>query len=347
MSRFEMTEAEAWSFLRSAQEVTVAAAIDGVPLVRKMHPAVVDGTLVLHGSPDGEKAAWSGPVTVAHDEVVARIPSYLRHPERACPATTWFRSVHLTGHVEPLEGLEVRARALQALMDHLQPEGGFRALAVDDPLYTKAIAGLGMWRIVPQEIRGKDKLGQHLNRASMSRVLQGLWRRGARGDLAAIEICRQAHAESVSFVDGLPAGVVPRCWPSRADVATTVAMVRDAYWNPGFDDDVLATATQQAAWVGLERNGSLVAVARALTDRRKRGSLYDVMVDPEHRGQGLGKAVVGLLLDHPWVRDVAVLQLWTRDAMGLYRRFGFVDALTRTTERGPRTAMVRDRRPTG
>jgi hypothetical protein len=36
--------------------------------------------------------------------------------------------------------------------------------------------------------------------------------------------------------------------------------------------------------------------------------------------------VVRLLLDHPAVRDADRVRLDTRDAQGLYARFGFVDA---------------------
>lgn len=344
MSRFALTDPECWSLLGRVREVTLAAAIDGRPLIRTMHPAIVDGGIVFHGGPQGEKAGWAGGrVAIAAEEVVARIPSHWRHPERACPATTWFRSVHVEGVAAMVEDPHERARALQALMASLQPEGGYRPLSADDPLYAKTIAGLGIWRVEPHRMTGRAKLGQHLNRPAMERVLQGLWRRGGPGDLEAIEACRAAYPEPVGFVD-LPAGWRARCAPDDDDVRTAVALVRDAYWNPGFDDETLAEAVRAGPWVGIEVDGELVASARAITDRRKRGGIYDVMVRPDHRGKGLGKAVVALILDHPQVRDVAVLQLVTRDAMGLYARYGFAPTLRRGEGSGARTVMVRDRR---
>ena len=39
----------------------------------------------------------------------------------------------------------------------------------------------------------------------------------------------------------------------------------------------------------------------------------------------MGQAIVRLLLDHPAVRRAKTVWLGTRDAHGLYRRFGFVD----------------------
>ncbi|MEN0065591.1 MAG: GNAT family N-acetyltransferase [Myxococcota bacterium] len=346
MSRFTMSEDEARTFLAAAREVTVAAVVEGRPLVRTMHAVSQAGGLVLHGAPQGEKTAWVGSeVVVSTEVVVARIPSHWRHPERACPATTWFRAVQLHGRIEELEEASDRALALQALMDHLQPEGGYRPIVVDDPLYTKTIAGLGMWRIVPDRLVGLNKLGQHLNRRSMNLVLSGLWKRGGEGDLAAIEVLRQAHAEPVQFTQ-LPVPGVPRSWPSESDLEASVELIRDTYWNLGFSDATLRGALRHGIWVGIEREDRLVAVARGMSDRHKRGWVYDVVVEPGLRGQGYGKALVALLLDHPHLRDVDVLHLGTRDAMGLYERFGFVAAFTRGHGDAARTLMVRDRRVT-
>lgn len=61
--------------------------------------------------------------------------------------------------------------------------------------------------------------------------------------------------------------------------------------------------------------GTLVKCAR----------VQDVVVAPDWRGRGVGKAVVRLLLDHPAVRRCGTVYLSTRDAQPLYRSFGFVE----------------------
>ena len=68
------------------------------------------------------------------------------------------------------------------------------------------------------------------------------------------------------------------------------------------------------------------SAARALSDGAKCAWVWDVVVREELRGRGLGKAVMRLLLDHPRVRTARVVRLQTRDAQGLYRQLGFVEA---------------------
>jgi GNAT superfamily N-acetyltransferase len=51
--------------------------------------------------------------------------------------------------------------------------------------------------------------------------------------------------------------------------------------------------------------------------------IADVFVVPEFRGQGIGKALVRAMLDHPDVAGLRVVLLRTRDAHGFYAQFGF------------------------
>jgi GNAT superfamily N-acetyltransferase len=49
----------------------------------------------------------------------------------------------------------------------------------------------------------------------------------------------------------------------------------------------------------------------------------DVFVLPEYRGRGISKALMRTILDHPDLQNLRVFLLATRDAHGLYERFGF------------------------
>jgi GNAT superfamily N-acetyltransferase len=51
--------------------------------------------------------------------------------------------------------------------------------------------------------------------------------------------------------------------------------------------------------------------------------LADVFVDPDHRGHGLGQAIVQFGLDHPDLVDVHYWLLGTKDAHGVYAKLGF------------------------
>jgi len=66
-----------------------------------------------------------------------------------------------------------------------------------------------------------------------------------------------------------------------------------------------------------------VGFARVVTDRATFAWLCDVFVDEAHRGRGLGKRLVESVVGHPDLEGLAIV-LATRDAHGLYERFGFV-----------------------
>ena len=80
-----------------------------------------------------------------------------------------------------------------------------------------------------------------------------------------------------------------------------------------------------------DRAGAMIGFARAWGDG---GNAYlsDVYVLPEHRGAGLGQAIVRMMIDDGpgagwrWM-------LHTSDAHGLYRQFGFASPSYRYLER--------------
>src|SRR5690242_21492519 len=96
---FRMDAGEAVAFLAAAPVVHLASTTpDGAPLVRTLHGVIVDDALCFHAAPVGEKhEALGRAVVLAAEEIVATVPSYFLDPERACPATTLYRSVQLHG----------------------------------------------------------------------------------------------------------------------------------------------------------------------------------------------------------------------------------------------------------
>ena len=88
-----------------------------------------------------------------------------------------------------------------------------------------------------------------------------------------------------------------------ARVEEAVALVRDAYWNSPWEDEVIAGAMQGSGiFVGVEHDGALIATARATTDRSKMTYIGDVAVRLDWRGRGVGDALIRHLLAHPWAQ---------------------------------------------
>lgn len=323
-----MSDDEARALLARSPVVHLATVdAEGRPILRTVHGVVVDGALAFHGAPAGEKMAALGrPVVASAEESVAVVPSYFFDPTLACPATTYYRSVQVHGVLERVDDRHAKARVLQALMRKYQPEGGHAAIEADDPRYRKQVEGILIVRIGLAAIDGKAKLGQNRKPEEMARVLAQLWQRGLPGDPAAIEVLRRGNPEAPTpeFLRA-PAGARLCCALGPADLDGAVALLVDQYWNVGVTPAALARAQPgSAAWVGAhDEHGRLVATARAVADAGKFAYLFDVAVAPEWRGRGLGSAVVGLLLDHPQVREARVVGLRTRDMQSFYARLGF------------------------
>lgn len=67
----------------------------------------------------------------------------------------------------------------------------------------------------------------------------------------------------------------------------------------------------------------LVAFCRMLTDFVFRGSIWDILVHPDHQGRGLGSRLMGYALDHPSVKDIPVITSFSSDLVPFLRRHGF------------------------
>jgi GNAT superfamily N-acetyltransferase len=122
--------------------------------------------------------------------------------------------------------------------------------------------------------------------------------------------------------------------PARIDVdAVHDFLSKHAYWAKDRAHDVVARLIRDAQRVvGAYDEGRQVAFARAFTDGVSLVYLADVYVLPEYRGRGLGVELVREMVENGPYADVRWL-LHTRDAHGLYGKFGFAAPSERALER--------------
>jgi GNAT superfamily N-acetyltransferase len=96
-----------------------------------------------------------------------------------------------------------------------------------------------------------------------------------------------------------------------------------SYWSAGIDYPAVDRAIDNSlCFTLIAPDGGLAGFGRAVTDRVRFAWLADIFVLPEYRGRGLGVWLVETMLAHPDLRGLRI-QLATRDAHGLYERFGF------------------------
>ncbi len=121
----------------------------------------------------------------------------------------------------------------------------------------------------------------------------------------------------------------------RLDFEAVYRLLSQTYWAVGRSRSTMDSAIEHSVCIGLYHRGTQVGFARAVTDHATFTWICDVVIHPEHRGNGLGKWMVERLIEHPLLQTRSQV-LATRDAHGLYERFGFTPAeyLKRITEVG-------------
>jgi GNAT superfamily N-acetyltransferase len=113
--------------------------------------------------------------------------------------------------------------------------------------------------------------------------------------------------------------------PERVDLDAVWAFLStQAYWGRWRPREVVA-AQVAGAWRvagAYASSGAQVGFARAVSDGVALAYLADVYVLPDHRGRGLGVALVRMMVeDGPGAAFRWMLH--TSDGHGLYARFGF------------------------
>lgn len=116
--------------------------------------------------------------------------------------------------------------------------------------------------------------------------------------------------------------------PSLLDLAVWHDFLVGSYWCAGIPFDVFERAAANSLCLGVYRANAgrreMIGGARVVTDRATYAYLADVFVLEQCRGRGLGVWLMESLLEHPDLQGLRRLCLMTRDAHGLYGKFGFV-----------------------
>ena len=97
------------------------------------------------------------------------------------------------------------------------------------------------------------------------------------------------------------------------------------YWSPDIRREVVAEALRNSitAVAVDDATGATIGLARVVTDRATFAWLCDVFVVEHHRGQGISRRLIAELERHPSLQTVRRWCLATRDAEGLYEKFGY------------------------
>jgi GNAT superfamily N-acetyltransferase len=111
--------------------------------------------------------------------------------------------------------------------------------------------------------------------------------------------------------------------PRRFDIAAIHRFLTGSYWSPGIPRALVERAIANSLCFGALLGGAQVGFARAITDKATFAYLADVFVVEEHRGKGIARRLMDAIVAHPDLQGLRRTMLITRDAHGLYERYGF------------------------
>jgi GNAT superfamily N-acetyltransferase len=110
---------------------------------------------------------------------------------------------------------------------------------------------------------------------------------------------------------------------SRFDVGAIHAFLAQSYWSPGIPRRVVDRAISNSLCFGVLLGDQQVGFARVVTDRATFAYLADVYVLEAHRGKGIAGRLMHEVMHHPDLQGLRRILLATRDAHGLYSKYGF------------------------
>ena len=112
--------------------------------------------------------------------------------------------------------------------------------------------------------------------------------------------------------------------PDKIKSEEVLRLLKMTYWanNRTMEQIEESMASSFCYGLFLAEEERLVGFARVISDLATTYYLCDVIIDPEYQHQGFGKALVSHIVSLPQYRKLRGILL-TKDAHGLYEKFGF------------------------
>ena len=123
--------------------------------------------------------------------------------------------------------------------------------------------------------------------------------------------------------------------PARLDVEVIHGFLRESYWAEGIPRELVERAILNSLCFGVYSRNQQIAFARVVSDYATFAYIADVFVLAPWRGRGISKALMAEIVHHPDLQQLRRWLLGTKDAHGLYQRYGF------TAPRFPERQMER------
>jgi GNAT superfamily N-acetyltransferase len=111
--------------------------------------------------------------------------------------------------------------------------------------------------------------------------------------------------------------------PARLNIEFIHGYLTRSYWSEGISREIVERGIANSLCFGVYEGGQQVGFARVITDYATFAYLADVFIIESHRGKGLSKFLVECIVKDSRLQGLRRWILATRDAHGLYAKYGF------------------------
>jgi nitroimidazol reductase NimA-like FMN-containing flavoprotein (pyridoxamine 5'-phosphate oxidase superfamily) len=160
---------------------------DGYPQIIPMNFVHTNDVIYMHSHTKGEKIEnikRNNKVGFEVDKSLEFLPSYFTDPIDASQADTLYISVVIKGTSTLVSDINEKTLALNALMKKYQPEGGYENIRPD----MRVIDEVAIIKVIPSSMRGKYKIGQHLDRRTRLELAKKILERNMPTATSTLEI---------------------------------------------------------------------------------------------------------------------------------------------------------------
>lgn len=110
---------------------------------------------------------------------------------------------------------------------------------------------------------------------------------------------------------------------TKLQIDTIHSFLQRSHWAANRPLATIVKSIEHSLCYGIYRNSAQLGFARLVTDYSTYAYLCDVFIDEKYRGRGLSKWMMSCIMENPDLSQLRRFTLATKDAHGLYEKFGF------------------------
>ena len=110
---------------------------------------------------------------------------------------------------------------------------------------------------------------------------------------------------------------------SKLDIKLIHNFLRRSYWAKDISLKTVEDSINNSLCLGVYQEDRQVGFARVITDYATFAFLADVFIVENYRDRGLAGLLLEFISNHPKLQNLRRWMLATKDAHGLYNKFGF------------------------